>query len=134
MMRPLSHCSPPRSRRSGLTLLEITIAMSVIVTVLIASAGAFGSSVKTVNSARLTSRASVFVETVMEDLSAQDYDNLLTFNGNDVFDNATAARSELGARITVTQAAVGIRRIDVIVRELRTNQVLGRVATLRVDR
>jgi hypothetical protein len=108
--------------------------MSVIVTILLASAGAFGSSVGTVNSARRTSRASLFLETVMEDISAQGYDNLLAFNGNHVYDKANAAVSDFQADLTVTQTAVGLRRVDAVVFDLRNNRELGHVVTLRAQR
>lgn len=124
-----------RSRSSsGLSLLEVTIAMSVILTILLASAGAFGSSISAVNSARRTSRASLFLETVMEDVAAQSYANLLAFNGNHVYDQATQAASEFEVELTVTQATVGMRRVDAIVTDLRNDREVGRVATLRAER
>lgn len=123
-----------RSARSGLTLLEITIAMAVVLTVLMASAGAFGSSLGAVNSARRTSRASVFLETVMEDLSAQSYDDLLSFNGNKVFDQASSAASEFEVDLTVTQSTVNMRRIDAVLVDKRTNREMGHVATMRSKR
>jgi len=115
-------------------LLEITIALSVIMTIMIASAGAFGSSLTAVNSAHRTSRATMFLETVMEDLSAQTYDNLLTFNGNRVFDKATLATSDFVVDISTFQAAVGLRRVDAVLTDRRTNRELGRLATIRADR
>lgn len=115
-------------------MLEVTIAMSVIMTILLASAGAFGSSIGAVNSARRTSRASLFLETVMEDVSAQSYANLFAFDGNQVYDHATAAVSEFQVGLTVTQAAIGLRRIDAVVTDLRNNREMGRVATLRAER
>lgn len=115
-------------------MLEVTIAMSVMMTILLASAGAFGSSVNTVNSARRLSRASLFLETVMEDMSAQDYANLLAFNGNRVYDKVTAAASDFEVDLAVTQTAVGLRRVDAILLDRRTNRELGHVATLRADR
>ncbi len=119
---------------AGLSLLEVTIAMSVMMTILLASAGAFGSSISAVNSARRTSRASLFLETVMEDISAQDYDDLLTFNGNHVYDKATSAVSDFEVQLSVTQTAVGLRRVDAVLTDLRNNHELGHVATLRSQR
>lgn len=117
-----------------MSLLEVTIAMSAVITILLASAGAFGSSINAVNSARRTSRASVFLETVMEDISAQSYANLLAFNGNHVYDHATAGASEFQVELTVTQATVGMRRVDAVVTDLRNNREMGHVATLRSER
>ncbi|MDZ4775116.1 MAG: hypothetical protein SGI72_18515 [Planctomycetota bacterium] len=127
-----------RTRRSrgktGLSMLEVTIAMSVMMTILLASAGAFGSSVSAVNSARRMSRASLFIETVMEDMSAQDYADLLAFNGNRVYDKGTAAASDFEVDLAVTQSAVGLRRVDAVLVDRRNNRELGHVATLRADR
>ncbi|MBL8859248.1 MAG: hypothetical protein JNL28_12125 [Planctomycetes bacterium] len=116
-----------------MSLLEITIAMSVIMTIMLASVSAFGSSIGAVNSARRTTRATVFLETVMEDLSAQPYDNLLTFNGNRIFDQATAAASDFAVDVATFQTAVGMRRVDAVLTDLRTNRELGRLATIRSD-
>jgi Tfp pilus assembly protein PilV len=132
-LRTSGHKRRARSSR-GLSLLEVTIAMSVIMTILLASAGAFGSSISTVNSARRTSRASLFLETVMEDVSAQSYANLLAFNGNHVYDHATASVSEFQVALTVTQAAVGMRRVDAVVTDLRNSREIGHVVTLRAER
>lgn len=120
--------------RSGLSLLEITIALTVVSTVLLASVGAFGSSISAVNSARRTSRASVFLETVMEDLSAQSYDNLLAFNGNRIYDQTTAAKSSFAVDLTVFVAALDLERIDAVVVDLHSNREIGRVSTMRAKR
>lgn len=115
-------------------MIELTIAIAVAMTIMLGSAGAFGSSIKAANEARRTSRGSLFLQTAMEDLSAQAYDNLLSFNGNRIFDNDTAADSEFGIDITVTQATVDLRRIDAVLTDARTGVELGHAATLRSTR
>ncbi len=115
-------------------MLEITIAVAMAMTIMLGSAGAFGTSVKAVNEARRTSRGSLFLETVMEDLSAQAYDDLLSFNGNRIYDHGAAAESEFAIDIAVTQSAVSLRRIDAILSDARSGAEIGHVATLRSDR
>jgi hypothetical protein len=115
-------------------VLEITITLTIVTTVLMAAAGALLSSLSAVASAQRTSRATVFMETVMEDLAAQPYDNLLTFNGNTVFDQATLAGSNYTANISVFPVAVNLRQVDVILNDRRGNREIGRVTTLRCSR
>lgn len=115
-------------------MLEITIAMTVVTTVLLASAGAFGSSLSGVKNARRTSRASLFLQTVMEDLSAQSYDNLLAFNGNRIYDVTNAANSNFAVDLSVFVTAVDLERIDASVVDLRTSREIGRVTTMRAKR
>jgi hypothetical protein len=121
-------------RRAGLTVLEITITLTIVTTVLMAAAGALLSSLSAVSSAARMSRATVFLETVMEDLAAQPYDNLLAFNGNTVFDQTTASQSNYQATITVFTAAVNLRQVDVVLTDRHGNREIGRVTTLRCSR
>lgn len=123
-----------RTRRAGLSLLEITIAMAVVMTVMLGAAGAFGSSVRAVSAARKTTRASVFLETVMEDLSAQAYGDLQAFDGNRLYEGANQATSAFAVDLSVTQVAVGLRRVDAIITDLQTGRELGHVASLRAER
>ncbi len=120
--------------RAGLTVLEITITLTIVSTVLMAAAGALLSSLSAVSSAARTSRATVFLETVMEDLAAQPFDNLLAFNGDTIFDQVTAANSNYSCNLTVFTAAVDLCQVDVVLRDMRGNRELGRVTTLRCSR
>lgn len=117
-----------------MSLIELTIAVAVAMTIMLGSAGAFGSSIKAANEARRTSRGSLFLQTAMEDMAAQRYDNLLSFNGNRIYDHGTAADSEFGIDFTVTQATVELRRIDAVLTDVRTGSELGHAATLRSKR
>jgi hypothetical protein len=115
-------------------VLEITITLTIVTTVLMAAAGALLSSLSAVSSAQRMSRATVFLETVMEDLSAQSYDNLLAFNGNTVYDQTTAAQSNYQATISVFTAAVNLRQVEVVLVDRHGNREVGRVTTLRCPR
>ena len=115
-------------------MLEVTIALTIVSTVLVASAGAFMSSVSSARTAQRRSMGTVFLQTVMEDLAAQPYDNLLAFNGNTIFDQPTAAASNYSVVITVFVAAVDIQQIQCVMTDRRTNREIGRVSTMRSRR
>lgn len=124
----------PARRRAGLTVLEITITLTIVTTVLMAAAGALLSSLSAVSNSARMSRATVFLETVMEDLSAQSYDNLLAFNGNTIYDQTTAANSSYSATLSVFTVQVNLRQVDVVLTDMRGNREIGRVTTLRSSR
>jgi Tfp pilus assembly protein PilV len=115
-------------------VLEVTIAMSITATILLASAAAFLSSIATVKSAERTSRGAIFAETVMEDLAAQPYANLLTFNGNRIYDDATVARAHYAVDLTVFTAAIDLIQLRAVLTDLRTGRELARMTTLRTNR
>ena len=125
--------SPSRAR-AGLTLLEVSIALLIVCSVLMASAGAFLNNISAVSSAKRRSRATLFLETVLEDLSAQDYDNLPAFDGNQIFDQATLARSNYTVDLDVFLAAVDLLQIRAVLTDRRANLEVGRVTTLRSRR
>jgi Tfp pilus assembly protein PilV len=120
--------------RAGITVLEATIALAVVSTVLIASAGAFSSSLSSVTSSQRRSRGTVFLQTVMENLTAQPYDNLLTFNGNRIYDQNTMGASNYYVDVTVFTAATDLEQVQTVLRDMRTNREIGRVTTLRSKR
>jgi hypothetical protein len=120
--------------KAGLTVLEITITLTIVTTVLMAAAGALLSSLSAVSSAARTSRATVFLETVMEDLAAQPYDNLLAFNGNTIYDQAAVAQSNYIANVSVFTVATNLRQVNVVLNDKQRNREIGRVTTLRCAR
>lgn len=120
--------------RSGLTLLEVTIAMSITATVLLASAGAFSSSLTSVNAAQRVSRGAMFARTVMEDLAAQPYANLTAFNGNTIYDQANASDSKYSINLSVFAASVDLLQVRAILTDLHTGRELCRLTTLRANR
>jgi len=120
-----------RKSLAGMTVLEVTIALAITATVLLASAAAFMSSIASVNSAQRTSRAAVFAETVMEDLAAQPYSSLGAFNGNRIYDQATAGESQFAVDVTVFLAALDLQQVRGVLTDLRTNREIARFSTLR---
>ncbi len=122
------------TRTAGLTVLEVMIALAITSTALMATAGAFSSSLSAANSALTRTRATVFLGTVMEDLSAQEYDNLLALNGERIFDQANEAHSSYAVDLTVFLAAVDLLQVQAQVTDLGTQSVITRVTTLRSRR
>ena len=133
-MRILVRRPVARHRVAGLTILETVIAMAILFTALLASAQTMARSISVVNDAQRMDRASIFLETVMEDLAAQPYANLLAFDGNHLTDRATAAQSMYGVDLTVFQSAVDLVQIQAVLRDERTGRELGRATTLRSRR
>ena len=123
-----------RGASAGLTLLEVVIAITVTTVILIASAAAFSGSVNAVNQAKRMGRAAAFLETVMEDLAAQSYSDLPSFNGNAFYDQASPADSDVGVTVTVFLSAVDLLQLRAVLTDLRTGEVIGDVVTLRTRR
>ncbi len=117
-----------------MTVLEVTIALAITATVLLASAAAFMTSIAAVNSAQRTSRGALFAETVMEDLGAQPYANLAAFNGNTMFDGATLATSQFTVGLTIFTVAVDLIQVRAVLTDRHTGRELGRLTTLRANR
>ena len=126
--------SPRPAGARGITILEVTIAVAVVTTVLMASAGAFVTSLSSVESAQRRTRATVFLETVMENITAQPYDNLSSFNGNHLYDNTSASNSNYSVDVTVFTAALDLQEVQAVLRDLRTDTEITRVTTLRSRR
>ena len=117
-----------------MTVLEVTIALAITATVLMASAAAFMSSIASVNSAQRTSRGALFAQTVMEDLGAQPYGSLMAFNGNTIYDQATAGISHFSVDLTVFSAAVDLIQVRAVLTDMHTGRELARLTTLRANR
>ena len=120
--------------RSGITILEVTIAFAILSTVLLASAEGFTSSLLATRGAQSRSRGTVFLDTVMEDMYAQSYDGLLAFNGNKVYDQATLARSNYSVDLTTFLAGVDLIQVQGLLKDLRTGREIGRVTSMRTRR
>jgi Tfp pilus assembly protein PilV len=112
-------------------LLEITIALLVMSVTLMASAGAFTTSLRSVGRSQVQSRGGVFLQTVMEDVAAQPYANLLTLNGTRVYDHANAASSTFSVDLTVFLASVDLQQVQAVLTDLRSQKVIARVTTMR---
>lgn len=117
-----------------MTVLEVAIAIAVVAMILLGSASAFLGTLRGARDARRTSRAGVYLASVMEDLVARSYADLPAQNGTRLFDQGTASRSAFVVDVSVFPAAVDLLQVRAIVRDARSNQELGRVTTLRSDR
>lgn len=133
-MRPQTIRRSMRRARSGMTVLEVTIAVTIIAVLLMGSTTAFMSNIQGVQNARKQSRGGVFLRTVMEDVAAQSYADLPSLNGDRILDNANAAQSTFAVDLSVFVAGVDLMQVEAELRDLRTNKVLGRVVTLRSRR
>ena len=127
----------PRTRpsaRSGFTLLEVTLTATFLAVMLLASSAAFAANLRAVETAERLTGGALFMETVMEDVWAQDYANLLALNGNRILDDVDLASSNFAADLTVFQAGADRIQIRCVLTDLVTNEELGRVTSVRVDR
>jgi type II secretory pathway pseudopilin PulG len=117
-----------------MTLLEVTIALALVVMLLVSTSAAFSSSVTAVHRARRVARATLFLETVMEDVKAQAYDDLLALDGSQFFDGPDPATANCSVTLTVFVAQVDLLQVRARLVDTRTGEVIGDVVTLRSDR
>lgn len=122
------------SNKAGLTVIEVSISMVIVATFLLASAGAFTSSISSTEQSRRTTAAAVFLETTMEDVSAQAYPNLLALNGNQIFDVTNANDSNYRVDLTVFVAELNLTQVRAVVSDLRTGREVGRLSSQRSGR
>ena len=94
-----------RRSRAGFTVIEVTIALAILCSTVAVAGGRFLTNLSAVRSAQRTSAAALYLDTVMQDLSAQPYDSLLTFDGNSFHDQDTVERSNFRVQLSVFQAA-----------------------------
>ena len=134
MARTAAGRSSRRSSRRGFTVLEVAIALLIVSTVLVALTGAFLSTAQAVQSAKGVSRATVFLESVMEGLAKQPYDALPSFHGNRIFNRDTQQASNWSVDLAVFPAAIDLQQVDATLVDLRSGRVLGQLCTLRSRR
>lgn len=128
---------PNRARaisRAGMSLLEATLAIAILATVLLASSVAFTASLSAIGRAELTTDGALYLETVMQDLSSVDYDGLLAMNGNQFFDGATPESSRLSFDLTVFNVQADLLQVEGLLTDRVRNRPLGRIATYRSRR
>ena len=106
----------------------------IVATVLLAAARAFSSSLGAVGQARDTTNAAIFLEPTLEDVTTQPYDNLLSLNGNRLFDGTDAGDSQFAIDRAVFLTEVDLVQMRAVVGDLRTGDEIGRATTLRSRR
>lgn len=117
-----------------MTLIEVSVSIVILGAVLLASASAFSSTLKATGQAHRTQGAAVFLESTMENISAQAYANLLSLDGNQLFENNNAGDSNYSVDLDVWLTAVDLLQVRAVLTDLRTGRVLARVTTLRSRR
>lgn len=123
-----------QSSRSGISIVEVTIALAIVTTVLAGASGAFLTNFASVRTADGLSSGGLFLETVLEDLSAQPYEDLLSFDGNTFFDQESEKRARFGVTLSVFESEVGLLQIGAVLTDLGRDRELGRVVTFRSSR
>lgn len=117
-----------------MTLLEVTIAMSIVAIVMLAAAAGFARNLGAVEQARTTTDAAIFLDTLIENVEAQAYDDLLSLNGNRVFSGTGPADSRYAVDLTAFLAGVDLIQIGAVLVELPSERELGRVTFQRSRR
>ena len=120
--------------RRGLSLLEMSIAMALLAIVLTGMAMGFGASFKAVNGAKRVTGGSKFLESVMQNVGAQPYDNLLAMNGNQFFDQTTLGDSNFTVDLVVFQTEVELLQVEATLTDTLTTRELATITTLRSQR
>lgn len=123
--------SKQNGKQAGFTLLEVVISSVVLSIALMAASAAFSSDLIATEKAKRITTGAVFLNTVTEDVLAQDFDNLLALNGNQIFDGATLAASEYRVDLTVFLADLDLMQVQAALIDLQSNRELGRVGALR---
>ena len=118
-------------RKAGLTLIEVMIASGVIAVLMMASAAAFTGNMRAVGLSKSMTSGTIFLETVHEDLMAQSYANLLSLNGNQIFDGLDASRSDFRVDLTVFQVQLGLVQVRAQLISTRTDRELTRLVFIR---
>jgi hypothetical protein len=117
-----------------MTLLEVAIAAVIVASIMVVSNAAFLSSFSATERAQDLRSVGLLLGTVMEDVAAQPYDNLLSLNGNQVFNGANAASSRVRVTIETFQSEVDLIQVRAVATELDSGREVGRVVSLRSAR
>lgn len=134
-MRPIHvRARTARRARAGITLLEVAIAAVIVASIMVVSNAAFLSSFRATEQAQDLRGVALLLDTVMEDLSAQPYSVLLTLNGNEVFDGATAIDSRTRVTIETFQVQPNLIQVRAIASDVNTGDEIARIVTVRAER
>lgn len=120
-----------RGKRSGFTIIEVAVSSVIVAFLAMAASMAFSSNLRAVDNAKNITSSSVFVETLMEDISAQGYDNLLALDGDRFFDMTDANDSNFVVDLVVFETTLDLIQLEAVLTDLNTNRVLGQITTLR---
>ena len=132
--RPCAGRRRARKGSAGLTLIEVVVASAVVVIVVLGSSGAFMENLQGASSARKLTSATLYLDTVRENLTAQDPSALLAMNGNQFFDGADGASSEFRVDLTVFTTDVELLQLQLNLIELSSGRLLGSINALRSQR
>ena len=125
------HRRGTRSARSGFTLIELSISMAVIATLMLAASAGFYSSLSAVGHARKMTSSSIFLETTMEDLSAQPYESVLALNGAQFFSGTDANDSQYRIDLATFLIDIRLLQVQAVVLDLGTDREVCRLSSLR---
>ena len=130
-MKIIHQRAKPFQRRTGLSLVEVMLAVGIATLLLMATAGTFFGNMKAVGQARSITGATIFLETIREDLLTQPYANLLALNGNAFFDGAAPDASRFRADLSVFQSQIGLLQVRVALVDLHSDREVARLVTVR---
>jgi len=116
---------------AGMTLIEVTLSLAIVAILMLAAVSAFTSNLRAVGSAQTTTRASIFLEGTLENLSALGIDELLALNGNRFYDAVDAEHSSYAIDLEVFTAAVNLVQLQAVLVDLRTERAMGQITTQR---
>jgi len=120
--------------KKGFTIAEVMVSSFIVALLFLAISTSFSTSLLSSSKSKIMTEASVFLETVMENLAAQGYDNLLAMNGNRFFDNANANAANYAVDLIVFSADISLLQMRASLIDLRTNQELAAIVTHRSTR
>lgn len=120
-----------KSRRAGLSMVELVIASGIIAVLLLASAAAMGESVESSNTSRKLVHGAVFLESVQEDLASLSPAELLAMNGQQVFSNDDWDNAGFRVEITVFYAAVELLQVEMALVDQNVDRTVATVHTMR---
>ena len=120
-----------KKQQAGFTLLEVVVSSAVLAVSLMAATAAFSSNLIATEEAKRLTNGSLFLSTVTEDVLAQDFDNLLALNGNQIIDGGNLAVSEYSVNLTVFLVGIDLIQVQARLTDLQTGREIGRLGTLR---
>lgn len=130
-----------RSRRkrsvaasAGLTLVEVSVSVVIATVMMLATAATFSENLQALENAERVSEAGLFLETVLEDVSAVAYDDLLALDGDQVFDGETLGAPNFTVDLTVFQAQLDLMQVVAVLSDRRSGREVARTSVLRARR